>query len=451
MSNRDLLKEAIADAKAVKEMAITNAKAALEEAFAPQLNSLLAKKLQEMEDEDEKKDMHTEEMHDDEHMSEEELNELLAELEAEDSEEPIKEAEEEESEEEEEEEEEKEEEFDLEDMSEEDLKAFIEEVVDEMIAAGELEAGHEGMENETPEEETEMSDEESEEEPMMENKETVNEVVGTAALLVGGLAALAGGAIAKAYKSFKDEQKQATEKMTAQLIAKGTDPEQAVKQAVEKVGASMSAAPGSGKYAGGKGGFNPGSSLEEAEALEESTPEIVQQGMEMLKSAGITNAHTAQMVLAGLGAAGAVGGAALMSKVKDFVANFKKGKAKVAEVEEADEMKEALETIATLKAELSEVNLLNAKLLYTNKIFKGKNLTEAQKVKVLSTFDKAESVKEVKLVYETLSEGLRTATTKQPIKESKSFASKAVGVSTKKPVVETDNMVNRFQKLAGIK
>jgi len=118
-----------------------------------------------------------------------------------------------------------------------------------------------------------------------------------------------------------------------------------------------------------------------------------------------------------------------------------------------EELAEAIKVIETLKAELHEVNLLNSKLLYTNKIFKAKNLTEAQKVKVLTTFDKAESVKEVKLVYETLSEGLVTSTVskKEAIKESKSYASKAVGVSPKQPVVETNDMVNRFKKLAGLK
>jgi len=118
-----------------------------------------------------------------------------------------------------------------------------------------------------------------------------------------------------------------------------------------------------------------------------------------------------------------------------------------------EELAEAIKVIETLKSELNEVNLLNSKLLYTNKIFKAKNLSEAQKVKVLTTFDKAESVKEVKLVYETLSEGLVTVTStpKEAIKESKSFASKAVGTSPKKPVVETDGMVSRFQRLAGIK
>jgi hypothetical protein len=59
MAKRDILKEAIADAKTVKETAIANAKAALEEAFTPQLKSMLATKLEEMdkEDMDEAEDM----------------------------------------------------------------------------------------------------------------------------------------------------------------------------------------------------------------------------------------------------------------------------------------------------------------------------------------------------------------------------------------------------------
>ena len=53
MANRDLLKEAIAEAKSVKETAIANAKLALEEAFTPHLKSMLSAKLEEMDiDED---------------------------------------------------------------------------------------------------------------------------------------------------------------------------------------------------------------------------------------------------------------------------------------------------------------------------------------------------------------------------------------------------------------
>lgn len=70
------------------------------------------------------------------------------------------------------------------------------------------------------------------------------------------------------------------------------------------------------------------------------------------------------------------------------------------------ELAEALETIETLKSQLSEVNLLNAKLLYVNKVFKANNLTESQKVNIIAAFDKAETVKEVKLVFETVSESV---------------------------------------------
>ena len=57
MANRDLLADAIADAKAVKEVAIANAKAALEEAFTPHLKDMLAQKINEMEDLDEETDL----------------------------------------------------------------------------------------------------------------------------------------------------------------------------------------------------------------------------------------------------------------------------------------------------------------------------------------------------------------------------------------------------------
>jgi hypothetical protein len=99
--------------------------------------------------------------------------------------------------------------------------------------------------------------------------------------------------------------------------------------------------------------------------------------------------------------------------------------------------------------------LLNAKLLYTNKIFKSKNLSENNKVKVLTSFDKAETVKEAKLIYETLQDGLETKKSKRSVNESIGMASKSVGVGPKKvnnskPIVESNIMVDRFKKLAGI-
>jgi len=118
--------------------------------------------------------------------------------------------------------------------------------------------------------------------------------------------------------------------------------------------------------------------------------------------------------------------------------------------EEKDNMEEIMAEVNALKAELHEVNLLNAKLLYTNKIFRAKNLQEAQKVKVLEAFDRASSVKEVKLVFETLNEGIKT-TPKTQIKESLGSASKPAGVATKAPIMEIDPQVARWQKLAGLK
>ena len=114
-------------------------------------------------------------------------------------------------------------------------------------------------------------------------------------------------------------------------------------------------------------------------------------------------------------------------------------------------LKEAYDAIEAMQSTLNEVNLLNAKLLYTNKIFKAKSLTESQKVKVLTAFDKATSKKEAQLVYETLLEGLKEK--KTSINESMlGSASKVIGgPAPKQPIIEVNNQFARWQKLAGIK
>ena len=113
------------------------------------------------------------------------------------------------------------------------------------------------------------------------------------------------------------------------------------------------------------------------------------------------------------------------------------------------ELEEAYSTIETLKSELNEINLLNAKLLYTNKIFKSKTLNENQKVKVLSSFDKAKNVGEVKMVFETLNEGIKVS--KNTINENLGRASKGtIAPNVKKPIVESNEAFLRMQKLAGI-
>jgi hypothetical protein len=324
-TNRDLLKEAIADAKAVKEAAIANAKVALEEAFTPFLKERLALTLSEL-DED-LNEAETDEL--EEYLNENpeemttggmDLEELLRELE-EDSdtvyEEGITEAEEGEDE------EGGDEEVTLEDMTEDDLKALIEDVISDMVEAGELEAGESAGEEEMDSEEEMGGDEEVDLDELL-------------------------------YEIKKEKMKK----------------------------------------------MKPKSAEAETKELEEA-----------------------------------------------------KKKAKKAEMEKKEtekELKEALDTIKSIQSSLQEVKLLNAKLLYTNKIFNSRNLTEDQRIKVLTSFDKAASVKEAKLVYETLIEGFKPK--RAPIKEHMlGSASRTVISNAKQPIIESNDQFARWQKLAGIK
>ena len=368
-TNRDLLKEAIADAKAVKETAIANAKAALEEAFTPYLKEKLSAKLAEMEDDTDESMYETEEKMDemkmeDEAMEMEEisLDELLAELEEESDmkdenymeEEELYEAKEEE------------EEMSIEDMSEDDLKSFIEDVIKDMVSAGELEAGHEGMENEEGKEEEGEEMEADEEETEMET----------------------------------DEEEEIDEEINIdELLAE-----------IE------------------------GSNLSEEEDLNEFVgTDLISQAEAIYSALGVLGG-TAAVALTVPEIAGA-----LKSKGKQFGSWLKSkiGGGKPEMEEQLDE----------LRSELNEVNLLNAKLLYTNKIFRNKSLNETQKVKVLTAFDKATTKKEVELVYDTLLESLKVSTTKAPIKESMGSASKVLGGTTSKPIIENDAFA-RMRELA---
>lgn len=123
--------------------------------------------------------------------------------------------------------------------------------------------------------------------------------------------------------------------------------------------------------------------------------------------------------------------------------------AKKKKMEEKKELEEAKKAIKSMQKELNEINLLNAKLLYVNKIFKSKSLTEAQKVKVLNAFDKATTVKEAKNTYKIISESI-TAAPKKTLKESYGFASKPSGVAPKTNTLESDPFIARMQKLAGL-
>jgi hypothetical protein len=118
------------------------------------------------------------------------------------------------------------------------------------------------------------------------------------------------------------------------------------------------------------------------------------------------------------------------------------------------DLQEAVATVSKLREELQEINLLNAKLLYINKLFKtGKALSESQKANIITTFDKATTVKEAQLVFESLKQAVSTRQA-APIRESKLGIASAPAAArpTKKPeiIAEVSDAVKRMQKLAGI-
>ena len=441
MANRDLLKEAIADAKALKETAIANAKLALEEAFEPRLKSMLSAKLEEMDKEDEleeattteakkeykdddrkdggesKETKRTEKMKYGKDLAESEvdeemdLDEILAELEGDISEDAKTDAEEEgyedgmEDEKEDMEGDDEDEEIDLDDLSEDDLKSFIEDVIADMVTAGELEAGEE-FETEDEDEIDVEDDEDIDVEDDTEVNVEVNENVD-----------MEEGIMDKLKAAYNDK-----ELMSKIITVDGK--KVSLKDLLSLAGSGATA--GMARSGAGR------DVTEEKEDMDEK------QGYDarLDDAEGARHGKKKQD----------------MKQRRADSENMEKadGKRKFAGDKKMDEMNEELKE---LRADLQETNLLNAKLLYTNKIFRAKNLKEAQKVKVLEAFDKASNVKEAKLIFETLNEGMVAKTTiKSSIRENLGSASKAAGVAQhRKPIVEIDSQVSRWQKLAGIK
>ena len=120
-----------------------------------------------------------------------------------------------------------------------------------------------------------------------------------------------------------------------------------------------------------------------------------------------------------------------------------------------DELNEAYNVIKSLQKTINEVNLLNAKLLFANKLFRAHNMTNEQKVKVIETLDRTNSVREVKLVYSTLAENFKYSSNKSTKKSiSEGIASKVTKSTkpavAKQVIAESTQISDRFKKLAGI-
>jgi len=118
------------------------------------------------------------------------------------------------------------------------------------------------------------------------------------------------------------------------------------------------------------------------------------------------------------------------------------------------ELGEAISVIKSLKGTINEVNLLNAKLLYVNKLFRSFNLTNEQKSKVVETLDRTKNVREVKLVFSTIAESFKFGNgvaRKTTSKITESYASKPAASTAPKQIISEDNSAAlRFKKLAGI-
>lgn len=362
----DLLKEAIADAKAVREVALANAKLALEEAFTPRLQSMLSAKLSE-EAEDMGGEMEDEmtEGDDEEMMDEEEDMDMDSYMEEGEDEESMEEG----------------------DMADGD-EIHMEEGEDEDF---EDEEDFEDDEEFDFDDEEDMGSEEETEEPMDEDlmeiirqleEELDSSDIGT-------------GDNKKPSASASDDHTQMKDEPLIQLVEEEEEEEM---------------------------------SEGEGEDDEIDIQEIIR---------------------------------ALREEDEEDEEELHEEEEEEAPSAEAEEkLQEAYAVIQFLRSKINEVNLLNSKLLFSNKLFRSHSLTESQKMTVIENFDRAGSLREVKLVYATLAESLKSQSTKAKKPVKRASLKEAFNRGASKPQVstrpskqilsESNSVADRFKKLAGI-
>jgi hypothetical protein len=368
MASSKLLKEAIADAKAVRETAIANAKIALEEAFTPRLQSILSKKLQsEMEGEEEEADVN-------------EDNDISTGIGTGDNKQPADKA----------------------NSAQTDLSGISKETSpegEELEDYDKVKDLTESEDEESKEMDEEYSTEDDEEAPAMEGE---------------------------------DEMAADEDELDLESIIRELEAQIAGEEGEEEVPAEAPAMEGEEapveEPVAAEPTEAPAMEAEEAPADDEEIDLD-----EILREMGYGEDEAEE------------------EKAEDAA----EMKAEVASLQA--ELAEALAVIKSLRGTINEVNLLNAKLLYTNKLFRGYNLTNEQKVKVVENLDRTTSVREVKLVYATLSESMKFTGTERKVAAvkkniSEGIASKAqASTAPKKEIIaESNELANRFKQLAGI-
>ncbi len=364
MSN-DLLKEAIADAKAVRETALANAKIALEEAFTPKLQSMLSAKIQ----------------NEAEEMEEEELEETDTTVtETEDMEEDM---------------------YEDEEMEEEDempAEAPAEEAPAEDEAPAMDAATEEDMDAATEEGEEMDTDETYEGEEVEEDLE-----------------------LEAIIRELEDELEEDEEEAPVEEVTDSSD-----------IGA------GDNKVDAADGG-------DQEDPTAVAKPEdLTEEEGEMEETEELEEEVDLEEIIRSL-------------QEEDEVEENEDTTEESVEVVETlkADLKEAYDVVRFLKGKINEVNLLNGKLLFTNKLFKAYSLSEGQKLKVIETFDRAKNIREVKLVYSTLAESMNSTTSSRNVKTIKEGMASKPTASTKpskatKILNEGEDMANRFKKLAGL-
>ena len=348
----DLLKEAIADAKAVRETALENAKMALEEAFTPHLKSMLSAKLSE---DDVEEGMHDEDDPRREDDDEDDVDEMGMKPRREDDDEE----------------------------KEEGMKPRRDDDDEDM---------EEGMHDD--EDEKEEADE--------------------------GIIEINGVKYARLEGAHEDEEEDPDEELDLESVIKELETEIAESEELEE------------------GGDKPRREDDDEDKKDES----VNEEEELDEEEEIDE----QSKSSGIGAGD--------NKVVQPSAGDEEdpGKGQIKAESLQTELKEYKEAVTYLREKLHEVNILNAKLLYTNRLFKEYVLSNDQKMKVVETFDRAQTTREIKLVYSTLAESFNDRgeiNKKRSVKESASRKTNTTKPQTK-IISEEDNVANRFKKLAGI-
>ena len=356
MASSKLLKEAIADAKAVRETAIANAKIALEEAFTPRLQSILSKKLQaEMEGDEEEADMN-------------EDNDVSTGIGTGDNKQPA----------------------DAANSAQTDLSGISKETAPE----GEELEDYDKVKDLTESEDEFGADDMDAEEPAMEGDDMDD--------------------------MESDEDELDLESIIRELEAQiAGDEEEPAMEGEDEFGAEEMPAE------------EPAMESEMDAVAPEADDEEIDLD-EILREMGYGDDE---------------------EKVEESEETGNEEELAAVQAE----LKEAISTIKSLKSTINEVNLLNAKLLYANKLFRGYNLTNEQKVKVVENLDRTSSVREVKLVYATLSESMKFTGTERKVASKRTvtegFASKVqASTAPKKEIIaeSTNELANRFKQLAGI-